>query len=209
MDRQTNRNNNSLINDCTYIKIFNILNIVSKITRNVSVWHRCTRPGPSSPTRRYFAKNEIEKRAITLIIIVRFYPKSNWTIFYDYIPGYKIWIQYRYQSFLKQKKKKKKCLTHYGQVFQKVNEKVNLGKPNARRQWHRYFKGQSYEKSVQNSILAAQAFVFRYLTKKVSVVSLIPTCPYVCLHQILSKYFKPFRSYEVHKNLAYKFIRGS
>ena len=35
-------------------------------------------------------KNEIEKRAITLIIIVRFYPKSNWTIFYDYIPGYKI-----------------------------------------------------------------------------------------------------------------------
>ena len=46
---------------------------------------------------------------------------------------------------------------------------------------------------------------FRYLTKKVSVVSLIqgmPTGPYLCLYQILSKYFKPFRSYEVHKNLA-------
>ena len=38
-----------------------------------------------------------------------------------------------------------------------------------------------------------------------SVVSLIqgmPTGPYLCLKQILSKYFKPFRSYEVHKNLA-------
>ena len=27
--------------------------------------------------------------------------------------------------------KQDKCLTHYGQVFQKVNEKVNLGRPNA------------------------------------------------------------------------------
>ena len=36
------------------------------------------------------AKNEVEKRAITLIIIARFYPKSNLTIFYDYIPVYKI-----------------------------------------------------------------------------------------------------------------------
>ena len=57
-------------------------------------------------------------------------------------------------------------------------------------------------------ILAAQAFDFRFLTKNVSIVSLIqgmPTCPYLCLYQILSKYFKPFRSYEVHK----KFIRGS
>ena len=33
------------------------------------------------------------------------------------------------QSFLKQEK----CLTHYGQVFQKVNEKVDLRRPNARR----------------------------------------------------------------------------
>ena len=176
------------------------------ITRNVSVWHRCPRPGPSSPTSRYFAKNEVEKRAITLIIIGRFYPKSNLTIFYDYIPGYKIWIQYTYQSFLKQEK----CLTHYGRVFQKINEKVNLGRHNARRPWHRYFKGQIYEKSVQNSTLATQAFGFRYLTKKVSIVSLIqgmPTGPYLC--QILSKYFKPFRSYEVHKNLALKFIRES
>ena len=36
-------------------------------------------PGPSSPTCRHFAKNEVEKRAITLIIIGRFYPKSNVT----------------------------------------------------------------------------------------------------------------------------------
>ena len=43
--------------------------------------------GPSSTTRRYFAKKWSEKRAITLIIIGRFYPKSNLTIFYDYIPG--------------------------------------------------------------------------------------------------------------------------
>ena len=34
------------------------------------------------------AKNEVENRAITLIIIGRFYPKSNLTIFYDYIPVY-------------------------------------------------------------------------------------------------------------------------
>ena len=39
---------------------------------------------------RHFAKNEVEKRAITLIIIGRFYPISNLTIFYDYIPVYKI-----------------------------------------------------------------------------------------------------------------------
>ena len=34
--------------------------------------------------------NEVEKMAKTLIIIGRFYPKSNLTIFYDYIPVYKI-----------------------------------------------------------------------------------------------------------------------
>ena len=67
-------------------------------TRNASVWHRCPRPGPSSPTRRYFAKN-VEKRAITLKIIGRFYPKLNLTILYDDIPWYKIWIQYTNQSF--------------------------------------------------------------------------------------------------------------
>ena len=148
---------------------------------------------------QYFAKNEVEKKVITLIIIGRFYPKSNLTIFYDYIPGYKIWIQYTYQSFSKTRKMPNALWTG----FQKVNEKVNLGRPNARWPWHRYFKGQIYEKSVQNSILTAQAFGFRYLTEKVSVVSLIqgmPSGPYLC--QILSKYFKPFRSYEVHKNLA-------
>ena len=76
------------------------------LARNVSVWHRCPRPGPSSSTRRYFAKNEVEKRAITLIIIGRFYPKSNLTIFYDYIPGYKIWIQYTKSIFFKNKYRK-------------------------------------------------------------------------------------------------------
>ena len=35
-------------------------------------------------------KNEVEKRAVTLIIIGRFYHKSNLTIFYDYKPMYKI-----------------------------------------------------------------------------------------------------------------------
>ena len=71
----------------------------------MSVWHRCPHPGPSSTTCRYFAKNEVEKRTITLIIIGRFYPKLNLTIFYDYIPGYKIWIQYTNQSFLKKYQK--------------------------------------------------------------------------------------------------------
>ena len=33
-----------------------------KETRNVSLWHRCPRPGPSSTTCRYFAINEVEKR---------------------------------------------------------------------------------------------------------------------------------------------------
>ena len=51
------------------------------------------RPGPSSPTQQAVAKNEVEKRAISLIIIGRFYPKSNLTIFYHYmyIPVYKIY----------------------------------------------------------------------------------------------------------------------
>ena len=48
------------------------------------------RPGPSSATRRHFAKNEVEKGVITLIISGRLYPKSNLTVFYDYIPVYKI-----------------------------------------------------------------------------------------------------------------------
>ena len=69
------------------------------IARNVLVWHRCPRPGTSSPTSRHFAKNEVEKRAITLIITGRFYPKSNLTIFYNNIPVYKIWIQYNSIQF--------------------------------------------------------------------------------------------------------------
>ena len=39
---------------------------------------------------------------------------------------------------------------HYQQVFQKVNEKVNLGRPNAHGSWHHYFKGQIYDLSKFN-----------------------------------------------------------
>ena len=46
--------------------------------------------GHPHPHTGILQKNKVEKRAITLIIIGRFYPKSNLTIFYDYIPGYKI-----------------------------------------------------------------------------------------------------------------------
>ena len=45
----------------------------------------------------------------------------------------------------------------------------------------------------------------KYIMYKMRVVSLahdMPTGPYLCLYQILSKYFKPFKSYEVHMNLA-------
>ena len=62
--------------------------------------------GHPHPHAGILQKMKFLKRAITLIIIGRFYPKSN---------------------FLK----REKYLTHYGQVFQKVNEKVNLGRPNA------------------------------------------------------------------------------
>ena len=92
--------------------------------------------------------------------------------------------------------------------FKMVNQKVNLGRPKAHWPWQRYFKGQIFEKPVQKSILAAQAFGFRgdkYVTKQVRVVSLtcnMPTGPYLCFYQILSKYFKLLRSYEVHKNLT-------
>ena len=76
-----------------------------KKKKNVLIWHRCSRPGPSSTTHRYFAKKMKLKKAITLIIIGRFYPKSNLTIFYDYIPGYKIWIQYTNHFFKKKYRK--------------------------------------------------------------------------------------------------------
>ena len=63
------------------------------------------------------------------------------------------------------------------------------------------FKGQIFEKPVQKSISAAQTFRFRgdkYIIKKVRVVSLtrnMPTGSYLCLYQILPKYFKPLWSY--------------
>ena len=78
---------------CNEIKI--------RSTRNVSVWHRCPRQGPSSTTCRYLAKHEVEKkdksifffffkyqkeyifwrwkRAITPIIMGWFYPIWNLT----------------------------------------------------------------------------------------------------------------------------------
>ena len=46
--------------------------------------------------------------------------------------------------------------------------------------------------------------------KKVRVVSLAcdtPSGPDLYLYQILSKCFKPLRSYGVHKNLASKFVQ--
>ena len=45
----------------------------------------------------------------------------------------------------------------------------------------------------------------KYITKVVNVDSLArdtSSSPYLCLYQILSTYFKPLRSYGVHKNLA-------
>ena len=107
---------------------------------------------------------------------------------------------------IKKTRKMPNCIMD--RFFQKVNEKVNLGRPRIRGPWHRYSKGQIFEKSVQKSVLAAQAFSFtgdKYLTKKFRVVSLIqgmPTGLYLSFYRILSKYFKPFRGYEVHKNLA-------
>ena len=46
--------------------------------------------GPSSNGHKHFAKNEVEKRAITLIIIGKFNPKLNLTFIYEYIPVYKV-----------------------------------------------------------------------------------------------------------------------
>ena len=105
-----------------------------------------------------FCKKWSWKRAITLIIIGRFYPKSNFF-------------------------KTRKIPNALRAGFSKDQWKGKPRKTQCPQPWHRYFKGQIYEKSVQNSILAAQAFGFRYLKKKVSVVSLIqgmPTCPYLC-----------------------------
>ena len=47
--------------------------------------------GHPHPHAGILQKHEVEKRGITLIITGRFYPKSNLTIFYDYIPVYKIY----------------------------------------------------------------------------------------------------------------------
>ena len=58
-------------------------------------------------------------------------------------------------------------------------------------------KDRFFKKPVQKSILAAQAFDFKgdkYVTKKVRDVSLtrdMLTGLYLCLYQIVSKYFKP------------------
>ena len=47
-------------------------------------------PAQGHPYQHAGILQKVEKRAISLIIIGRFYPKSNMTIFYDYIPVYKI-----------------------------------------------------------------------------------------------------------------------
>ena len=49
------------------------------------------------------------------------------------------------------------------------------------------------------------------MQQKVRVVSLardMPTGLYLCLYQTLSKYFKPLRSYEMHKNWLRNPFRG-
>ena len=56
-------------------------------------------------TYTHFAKNEVEKKAITLIIFADFTLNRTWPIFYVYIPVYKIWI--RYTIFLKNNIEKK------------------------------------------------------------------------------------------------------
>ena len=65
-------------------------------TRNVSLWHRCPRPEAILTRTQAFCKKWSWKRAITLIIIGRFTLNQTWPtcIFCDYIPMYKIWIQY-------------------------------------------------------------------------------------------------------------------
>ena len=66
-----------------------------------------------------------------------------------------------------------------------------------------------YYQIISNSIevMAYTKFLFQgeYIKKKVSIFSFahyIFSGPYLCLYQILSKYFKPLRSYRVNKNLA-------
>ena len=75
-------------------------------------WHRSPRLGTILTRKQAFCTKLSWRRAITPIIIGRFYPKSSLTYIYDYIPLYKIWIQYtnlfkRYRTetiFLKLKK---------------------------------------------------------------------------------------------------------
>ena len=61
--------------------------------------------GHSQPHAGILQKMKLKKGPQLSLIIGRFYPKSNLTIFYDYIPGYKIRIQYTNQSFLKKYQK--------------------------------------------------------------------------------------------------------
>ena len=91
---------------------------------------------------------------------------------------------------------------------QEVNEKVNLGRPNARRHdipvlKDRFLKNPSKIQFRLHKLSASGDD--KYVTKKIRVISLtrdMSTGPCLCLYQILSKYFKPLRSYEVHKNFA-------
>ena len=68
--------------DCALIGVCAVIRsnmVLYKETRNVLIWHVCPHPGPPSSTCRHFAKKLSWKRAIILIIIGRFYPKSNLT----------------------------------------------------------------------------------------------------------------------------------
>ena len=47
--------------------------------------------------------------------------------------------------------------------------------------------------------------VDNYIMRVVSLAHDTPSGLYLCLYQILLKYFKQLRRYEVHKNLAWKF----
>ena len=61
---------------------------------NVSIWLRCLCPGAILTWTQAFCKKWSWKRAITLIILMDFTLIRTWPIFYEYIPVYKIWIQY-------------------------------------------------------------------------------------------------------------------
>ena len=67
------------INDKIISTFFTKSSAILKKTRNLSQGHRYPTQGPFSPINKHSAKKLSWKRAITPIIIGRFYPKSNLT----------------------------------------------------------------------------------------------------------------------------------